>query len=58
MPPPKGVAVLVTVTIAVAVSQSFGRFSYSVLLTDIRADLGISNTIAGTLGKRLTIQLN
>ncbi|MPY96374.1 MAG: MFS transporter, partial [Acidimicrobiia bacterium] len=32
------------------VSQAFGRFSYSLLLTDVRDDLGISNTVAGTLG--------
>lgn len=46
----RGVAVLAIVSAAVAVSQSFGRFTYSVLLTDIRDDLGVSNTIAGTLG--------
>jgi len=46
----RGTAVLISITISVAVSQSFGRFTYSVLLTDIRADLEISNTIAGSLG--------
>jgi predicted MFS family arabinose efflux permease len=33
-----------------SVSQAFGRFTYSLLLTDARDDLGISNTVAGTLG--------
>lgn len=50
MPTARGIAVLTIIALAVAVSQSFGRFTYSVLLTDIRDDLGISNTIAGTLG--------
>jgi len=46
----RGAAVLISITVSVAVSQSFGRFTYSVLLTDIRSDLGLSNTIAGSLG--------
>ena len=33
-----------------AVSQSFGRFTYSLLFTDIRDDFNLSNTIAGALG--------
>jgi predicted MFS family arabinose efflux permease len=38
------------VTLATAVSQSFGRFTYSLLFTDVRDDLGMSNTTAGALG--------
>lgn len=34
---------------AAAVAQSFGRFSYGLLLPAIRDDLGISNTVAGLL---------
>lgn len=33
-----------------AMALAFGRFSYSVLLPAIRDDLGISNTLAGSLG--------
>ena len=47
---PRGIAVMAAIAAAVAVSQAFGRFSYSVLLTDIRADLGLSNSMAGALG--------
>ncbi|MEC8828746.1 MAG: YbfB/YjiJ family MFS transporter, partial [Actinomycetota bacterium] len=36
--------------VATAVSQSFGRFTYSVLYTEIRDDLGLSNTAAGGIG--------
>lgn len=32
------------------VSQAFGRFTYSLLITDVRDDLGLSNTVAGSLG--------
>jgi predicted MFS family arabinose efflux permease len=32
------------------VAQAFGRFTYGVLLPAIRDDLGISNTVAGSLG--------
>ncbi len=38
------------VAIGAAVAQAFGRFTYGVLLPAIRDDLGISNTVAGTLG--------
>lgn len=41
---------LAVVTLATGVSQSFGRFTYGLLLTDVRTDLTISNTVAGTLG--------
>jgi predicted MFS family arabinose efflux permease len=44
------ILVLATVALATAVSQSFGRFTYSLLFTDVRDDLGISNTAAGTIG--------
>ncbi len=43
-------APLAALAAAVAVSQSFGRFTYSLLFTDIRDDFGLSNTIAGALG--------
>mgnify|MGYP002630417875 CR=1 FL=1 len=46
----RNVAVLVTVALSTAASQSFGRFTYAVLLTDIRDELGLSNTLAGSLG--------
>jgi len=36
--------------IATAVSQSFGRFTYSVLYIEIRDDFGLSNTMAGGIG--------
>ncbi len=32
------------------VAQAFGRFAYGVLLPAVRDDLGISNTLAGSLG--------
>ncbi len=32
------------------VSQAFGRFTYSLLFTDVRDDLGVSNTMAGAIG--------
>lgn len=35
---------------AAAVSQSFGRFTYSLLFTEIRDDFGISNSVGGALG--------
>ncbi len=41
---------LVSVTLATAVSQSFGRFTYSLLFTDARDDFGVSNTVAGAMG--------
>lgn len=33
-----------------AVSQAFGRFTFSLLFTEVRDDFGLSNTAAGTLG--------
>lgn len=35
---------------AAGVSQAFGRFTYSLLFTDIRDDFAISNTVAGAMG--------
>ena len=37
-------------TWATAVSQSFGRFTYSLLFTDLRDDFDISSTAAGAMG--------
>ncbi len=42
--------VVVIVAAAAGVAQTFGRFTYSLLLTDVRDDLGLSNTLAGGLG--------
>lgn len=41
---------LSALVIATAVSQSFGRFTYSVLYIEIRDDFGLSNTTAGGIG--------
>jgi predicted MFS family arabinose efflux permease len=38
------------VAAASGVTQSFGRFTYSLLFTDLRDDFAISNTVAGALG--------
>ncbi len=38
------------VAVGAAVAQSFGRFTYGVLLPAVRDDLGISNTVAGSIG--------
>lgn len=35
---------------AACVSQAFGRFTYSLLFTDVRDNLGVSNTVAGAIG--------
>ena len=45
-----GRLVLCGVVLGTAVSQAFGRFTYSLLFTDVRDDLGISNTAAGAMG--------
>lgn len=50
VPSPRSLVLLITVAVATTVSQAFGRFAYAVLLTDIRSDLGLSNTLAGSLG--------
>lgn len=45
------VAILLTVALAAAVAQGFGRFTYGVVLPDVRDDLlDGSNTAAGLLG--------
>lgn len=44
------VVALIALAATTAVSQSFGRFTYSVLYTDIRDDFGLSNTAAGGIG--------
>ncbi len=44
-----GLAVVVLVALTAAVAQSFGRFTFGVLLPAIRDDLNLSNTVAGTL---------
>jgi len=46
----RAVAVLAVAAAAAGVSQSFGRFTYSLLFTDVRDDLALSNTLAGSLG--------
>ena len=45
-----GLAAVALVALTAAVAQSFGRFTFGVLLPAIRDDLGLSNTIAGSLG--------
>lgn len=37
------------IALGVAVAQAFGRFAYGVLLPAIRDDLGVSNTVAGSI---------
>lgn len=45
------IATLVTIALAAAVAQGFGRFTYGVVLPDVREDLlDGSNTLAGLLG--------
>ena len=38
------------IALAAAVGHAFGRFSYGVLLPAVRDDMGISNTLAGSIG--------
>ncbi len=47
---PRAWLAVALVALAAAVAQSFGRFTYSVLLPAVRDDLGISNSVAGLLG--------
>ncbi|WP_419552483.1 MFS transporter [Candidatus Poriferisodalis sp.] len=44
------IATLLTLAAAAAVSQSFGRFTYSLLFADLRDGFSLSNTVAGALG--------
>lgn len=46
----KNLVALSALVTATAVSQSFGRFTYSVLYIEIRDDFGLSNTVAGGIG--------
>ncbi len=46
----RGWIVVLVVAGAAGVAQTFGRFTYSLLLTDIRDDFGLSNTVVGALG--------
>ncbi|MGI9596537.1 MAG: MFS transporter [Acidimicrobiales bacterium] len=45
-----GFPAVALVAVGAAVAQSFGRFTYGVLLPAVRDDLGISNTVAGSIG--------
>ena len=47
---PKVAPILAVAAASVGVSQSFGRFTFSVLFSDMRDGLGLSNTLAGSLG--------
>ena len=44
------ITTLLTLAASAAVSQSFGRFTYSLLFADLRDGFDLSNTIAGALG--------
>lgn len=45
-----GLTAVGLIALGAAVAQSFGRFTYGVLLPAVRDDLGISNTLAGAIG--------
>ena len=44
-----GLAAVVLMALVAAIAQSFGRFTYGVLLPAVRDDFGLSNTVAGSL---------
>lgn len=44
------IGTLLTLAASAAVSQSFGRFTYSLLFADLRDGFSLSNTVAGALG--------
>ena len=44
------IGTLLTLAAAAGVSQSFGRFTYSLLFADLRDGFSLSNTVAGALG--------
>lgn len=44
-----GWAAVVLIAVGAAVAQAFGRFTVGIVLPDVRNDLGLSNTIGGTL---------
>lgn len=46
----RALLVVLVTSAAACVSQAFGRFTYSLLFTDVRDDLGLSNTVAGAIG--------
>ena len=48
--PARRIGTLLTLAGAAAVSQSFGRFTYSLLYADMRDGFSLSNTVAGALG--------
>tara|TARA_B100000809_G_scaffold186401_1_gene184563 strand:+ start:1224 stop:1409 length:186 start_codon:yes stop_codon:yes gene_type:complete len=45
-----GWTTVLLIALASAVAQSFGRFTYGVLLPAVRDDMGITNTQAGFIG--------
>ena len=47
--PVTGFAAIALLAVGAAVAQAFGRFTYGVLLPAVRDDLGISNTVAGSI---------
>ncbi len=47
--PARRIGTLLTLAGAAAVSQSFGRFTYSLLYADMRDGFGLSNTVASAL---------
>lgn len=44
-----GIAAVILMALVAAIAQSFGRFTYGVLLPAVRDDLDLSNTVAGSL---------
>lgn len=44
-----GWAAVLLVAVGAAVAQAFGRFTFGIVLPDVRSDLGLSDTIGGTL---------
>ena len=46
----RGPSAVLLLAAGAAVAQAFGRFAYGVLLPAVRDELGISNTVAGSLG--------
>ena len=49
-----GWIVVIIIALAAAVGQSFGRFSFGVLLPAVRDDLGITNTLAEFVNASVT----
>lgn len=45
-----GWAMVLVIALCAAVAQSFGRFSYGLILPAVRDDLGVSNSVAGAIG--------